>query len=102
MSTARGAADEPPGSPERLLDGRYELGSLIAQGGMSWVFRGVDRRLDRPAAIKGERSEFASVPLFLVRFEREARSAAALHHTGVVAVYDQGRDGDTVFLVMEL
>ena len=102
MSTARGAADEPPGSPDRLLDGRYELGPLIAQGGMSWVYRGVDRRLDRPVAIKVMRSEFATDPSFLVRFEREARSAAALHHPGVVAVYDQGRDGDTVFLVMEL
>ena len=46
--------------------------------------------------------QYVSDPAFLSRFEREARLAASLGHPGVVAVYDQGRDGDLVFLVMEL
>ena len=46
--------------------------------------------------------QYVSDPAFLSRFEREARLAASLGHSGVVAVYDQGRDGDLVFLVMEL
>jgi eukaryotic-like serine/threonine-protein kinase len=69
---------------------------------MSTVYRGTDLRLDRPVAIKVMRPEYSTDPTFLTRFEREARSAAGLRHPGVVAVYDQGRDGDTVFLVMEL
>jgi hypothetical protein len=39
--------------------------------------------------------------MFVARFEREARSAAALNHPGIVAVYDSGRDADTRYIVME-
>ena len=85
-----------------VLDGRYRLGGLIARGGMSTVYRGVDLRLDRPVAIKVMSPQYVADPAFLSRFEREARVAAGLGHPGVVAVYDQGRDGDLVFLVMEL
>ncbi|AZI57798.1 Stk1 family PASTA domain-containing Ser/Thr kinase [Nakamurella antarctica] len=85
-----------------VLDGRYRVGSLVARGGMSTVYRGVDQRLGRPVAIKIMKSEFAADHTFLARFEREARSAAGLGHPGVVSVYDHGRDGDVVFLVMEL
>ena len=85
-----------------LLDGRYRVGALIARGGMSTVYRGVDTRLDRPVAIKVMSPHYVSDPAFLSRFEREARLAASLGHSGVVAMYDQGRDGDLVFLVMEL
>jgi beta-lactam-binding protein with PASTA domain len=85
-----------------VLDGRYRVGAMIARGGMSTVYRGMDQRLDRPVAIKVMKPSFAVDPTFLTRFEREARAAAALAHRGVVAMYDQGRDGDIVFLVMEL
>jgi serine/threonine-protein kinase len=85
-----------------VLEGRYRLGGMIARGGMSTVYRGLDTRLDRPVAIKVMSPQFVSDPAFLSRFEREARLAASLGHSGVVAVYDQGRDGDLVFLVMEL
>ena len=85
-----------------VLEGRYRLGAMIARGGMSMVYRGVDTRLDRPVAIKVMSPQYVSDPAFLSRFEREARLAASLGHSGVVAVYDQGRDGDLVFLVMEL
>jgi beta-lactam-binding protein with PASTA domain/tRNA A-37 threonylcarbamoyl transferase component Bud32 len=85
-----------------VLEGRYRLGAMIARGGMSTVYRGVDTRLDRSVAIKVMSPHYVSDPAFLSRFEREARLAASLGHSGVVAVYDQGRDGDQVFLVMEL
>jgi serine/threonine-protein kinase len=85
-----------------VLDGRYRLGAMIARGGMSTVYRGLDTRLDRPVAVKVMSPQFVADPTFLTRFEREARLAASLGHPGVVAVYDQGQDGDLVFLVMEL
>jgi len=85
-----------------VLEGRYRVGAMIARGGMSTVYRGMDLRLDRPVAIKVMKPSFAADPTFLTRFEREARLAAGLTHRGVVAVYDQGRDDDVVFLVMEL
>lgn len=89
-----------------LLEGRYQVGPMLAHGGMSTVYRGTDTRLERPVAIKVMAPRFAADPLFLQRFEREARAAARLHHPGIVAVHDQGVDsspiGDSVFLVMEL
>ena len=69
---------------------------------MSTVYRGTDMRLDRPVAVKIMDPQFAADPQFLARFEFEARSVARLTHPGLVAVYDQGQDGDHVFLVMEL
>lgn len=69
---------------------------------MSTVFRGLDTRLDRPVAIKVMDPKFAADPAFLARFEFEARAVARLKHPGLVAVYDQGLDGELAFLVMEL
>ncbi|RZQ59990.1 Stk1 family PASTA domain-containing Ser/Thr kinase [Amycolatopsis suaedae] len=91
-----------------LLDRRYRVDRLLARGGMSSVYRGVDTRLDRPVAIKIMDPRFADDRSFVERFEREARSAAKLHHPHVVAVHDQGfdttpgDDGPRAFLVMEL
>ncbi|WP_019816143.1 protein kinase domain-containing protein, partial [Saccharomonospora saliphila] len=91
-----------------LLDRRYRVGTLLARGGMSSVYRGVDTRLDRPVAVKVMDSRFADDRTFVERFEREARSAARLHHPHVVAVHDQGFDTPAgpesrrAFLVMEL
>ncbi|MGA8846572.1 MAG: protein kinase, partial [Nocardioides sp.] len=88
----------------RLLDGRYQIGPRIARGGMAGVYEAHDTRLDRTVAVKimhpglgdGDSNDFAE------RFVREARAAARLSHPNVVAVYDQGDDDGTVFLVMEL
>jgi eukaryotic-like serine/threonine-protein kinase len=95
--------------PGALLDGRYRLGPVLARGGMSVVYRGVDTRLDRPVAIKVMDPRLAADPAFRTRFEREARAAARLDHPAVVDVHDQGADGPgdggsppVVFLVMEL
>ncbi len=96
METSRG------GLTGSLLDGRYRIGSVIARGGMSTVYRGLDNRLDRPVAVKVMSAQYAHDAAFLTRFSREARLAAGLSHPGVVAVHDHGRDGDHVFLVMEL
>ncbi|MET8652324.1 Stk1 family PASTA domain-containing Ser/Thr kinase [Nocardia aurea] len=86
----------------QMLEGRYRIDAPIARGGMSMVFRGVDTRLDRPVAIKVMDPKFASDPQFLSRFEFEARAVAKLKHPSLVAVYDQGVDGDYPFLIMEL
>ncbi|EME21703.1 Stk1 family PASTA domain-containing Ser/Thr kinase [Rhodococcus triatomae] len=85
-----------------LLERRYRVDAPIARGGMSTVYRGMDLRLDRPVAIKVMDPQFAQDPQFLSRFEFEARAVARLSHPGLVAVHDQGVDGEHVFLVMEL
>ncbi|MFI5609827.1 Stk1 family PASTA domain-containing Ser/Thr kinase [Amycolatopsis sp. NPDC051903] len=91
-----------------LLERRYRVDRLLARGGMSSVYRGVDTRLDRQVAIKIMDPRFADDRSFVDRFVREARSAAQLHHPNVVAVHDQGFDvpageeSGLAFLVMEL
>jgi serine/threonine-protein kinase len=85
-----------------VLDGRYRVDTLIATGGMSGVYRGLDLRLDRPVALKVMDSRYSGDSQFLTRFQREARAVARLKDPGLVAVYDQGLDGHHPFLVMEL
>ncbi|MET0190069.1 MAG: Stk1 family PASTA domain-containing Ser/Thr kinase [Pseudonocardia sediminis] len=99
----------PSGPADTLLDRRYRLGPVIARGGMSTVYRGVDTRLDRAVAIKVMDPRMAGDQAFRTRFEREARLAARIDHPAVVGVHDQGRisgsDGfgePTLFLVLEL
>jgi len=94
--------DKGPGLVGTLLEQRYRVDALLARGGMSAVYRGLDTRLDRPVAIKVMDSRFAADQSFVERFEREARSAAKIHHPNVVAVHDQGLDGANMYLVMEL
>ncbi|MFF4444270.1 PQQ-binding-like beta-propeller repeat protein [Streptomyces sp. NPDC001502] len=86
----------------RVLDGRYELVRFVGRGGMGEVWEGWDRRIGRRVAVKllphgrGDTSEAA---LFL----REAQTAGALDHPGVVTVFDVGQaaaDG-LLFMVME-
>ncbi len=88
----------------RLVDGRYEIVSRIARGGMATVYLAIDRRLDREVALKvmhAHLAEGSSGGAFVARFRREARSAARLTHPGIVGVYDQGVDGETSYLTME-
>lgn len=87
-----------------IVDGRYEVLSRIARGGMATVYLAVDRRLDREVALKvmhAHLADGADGSDFVARFRREARSAARLTHPGLVGVYDQGVDGEVSYLTME-
>lgn len=85
----------------RLLDGRYLIGTRIARGGMATVYAATDTRLDRLVAVKVMHPGLGDDGDVAARFVREARSAARLNHPNVVAVFDQGTDDGTVFLVLE-
>ncbi len=84
-----------------MLNGRYELHRRLARGGMADVFLAHDQLLDRPVAVKVLFPQFASEPLFVERFRREAQAAANLNHPSIVAVYDWGEYDRTYFIVME-
>jgi eukaryotic-like serine/threonine-protein kinase len=85
----------------RILDGRYQLGSLLGVGGMARVYLATDRVLERQVAVKVLSPSDAQDPLFVERFRREARAAARLSHPNIVAVFDSGSDADQPYLVME-
>ncbi len=83
------------------IDGRYRVLSQLARGGMATVYEALDLRLDRVIALKIMHPHLAHDEAFVARFQREARAAARLTHGHVVAVYDQGREGELVYLAME-
>ncbi len=80
--------------------GPYEIVSALGSGGMGEVYRAIDTRLERFAAIKVLAADVGTDPHALERFQREARSASALNHPNVCTVYDFG--ADPPFLAMEL
>src|SRR5579862_422726 len=90
-----------PTQTARVLSGRYELGHLVARGGMAEVFRAHDRLLDRPVALKILFPELSVDRSFVERFRREAQAAANLSHPNIVPVFDWGEDDGTYFIVME-
>lgn len=82
------------------LDGRYRLDRSVATGGAGQVWQSTDTVLGRQVAVKilhGSAPDHAS---FAARFLDEARTMAALHHPGVVDVYDYGEADDVAYLVM--
>jgi len=86
----------------RVIDGRYRLEALLGTGGLGAVYRATQLRLDRAIAVKVLHEQHAANEELRARFDREARSLAALSHPNVIPVVDCGVDEDTPYLVMEL
>jgi serine/threonine protein kinase/Tol biopolymer transport system component len=81
---------------------QYEILSPLGAGSMGEVYRARDSRLDRDVAIKILPEFVASDPDRLIRFETEARAAAALNHPNILAVYQMGTYAGVPYLVSEL
>ena len=81
--------------------GPYEIQAPLGAGGMGEVYKARDTRLDRTVAIKVLPEHVAADPDLKQRFEREARTVAALNHPHICTLFDIGREGETDFLVME-
>jgi Tol biopolymer transport system component len=89
----------PVGTGSHL--GPYEILSAIGAGGMGEVYRARDRRLDRTIAVKVLAPNLSANPEYRQRFEREARTVAALSHPHICPVYDIGAQDGLHYLVME-
>jgi serine/threonine protein kinase len=87
-------------APE-VLGGRYELRGVLGRGGMAEVRDGWDIRLDRPVAVKLLHPMLIEAPDNRLRFQTEARAAAALNHPHIVSVHDSGEHAGTPYIVME-
>jgi len=83
------------------LAGRYRLTARIGEGSFAETYLATDTSLGRQVAVKVLREQYASDVRVAARFEREARAAASVTHPNVVDVYDYGRDGNTLYIVME-
>jgi serine/threonine-protein kinase len=82
--------------------GKYRIVAEIGQGGTSHVYKAYDPALDRHVAVKVIAAEARDDDTRRRRFEREAQAAALLNHRHIVKVYDFGREGDTLYIAMEL
>jgi len=87
----------PPGT--RI--GPFEVVSLLGEGGMGEVYRAVDPRLGRDAAIKVLNVRRSTDPESRLRFEQEARAASGLNHPGIVTIYDIGEVESASYIAME-
>jgi serine/threonine-protein kinase len=83
--------------------GGYRLVKPLGSGGMGTVFLAFDEVGQRRVALKILAPELARLPLHVGRFQREARSAAALNHPNIVRGLGFGQDSETrlYFLVLE-
>ncbi|MDP8956704.1 MAG: protein kinase [Actinomycetota bacterium] len=84
------------------LGGRYEIRSLLGQGGMADVYSAHDSVLGRTVAVKVLRGPLTSESRPLARFREEAEAAAALSHPNIVSLFDIATEGGLPFIVMEL
>ncbi|MCM2257700.1 MAG: serine/threonine-protein kinase [Vicinamibacteria bacterium] len=82
--------------------GRYEILAPLGAGGMGEVYRARDGRLGRDVALKVLPASVAADAERLERFEREARTVAALNHPNIVTLHSIEDDAETRFLTMEL
>jgi len=87
--------------PPRSRLGRYEIVAPLGSGGMGEVYRARDPRLERDVAIKVLPERFATDRDLKLRFEREAKAAAALSHPHICSIFDVGVEGGFHFIVME-
>jgi serine/threonine protein kinase/Tol biopolymer transport system component len=84
------------------LLGPYEIGARIGVGGMGEVYRATDTNLGREVAIKVLPDTFATDAERLARFDREAKTLAALNHPNIAHIYGLERADGRIALVMEL
>jgi len=80
----------------------YEILGPLGAGGMGEVWRARDTRLEREVAIKVLPDELAGDEERLRRFEREAKTLAALHHPNVASIFGIDQQDGTCFLALEL
>ena len=80
--------------------GDFRITELIGKGGMGSVYLAEDLRLARRIALKVIEPSLAEDPGFRRRFEAEARSAAAIEHPNVVAIFSAGSADGVLYLAM--
>lgn len=84
-----------------LLAGKYRVESSLGRGGMAEVYRVWDPDRRASVAMKVLHEFLADDPVFLARFQREARNLAKLEHPNIVRFFEFAHVGDLAFMLME-
>ncbi|MDA3960750.1 MAG: protein kinase [Planctomycetota bacterium] len=102
------ASPEPEPEIARPVDpfigryfGGYQLVEPIGRGGMGMVYRGVQVSLQRSVAVKLLNKALVDNEEFIIRFQREARAMATIHHQNIVSVIDFGETDGVWYMVAE-
>lgn len=94
---------DPSKHPQKL--GKYRITEVLGEGAMGVVYKGFDPDIQRTVALKTIRTQLDadddSPGAPASRFRNEAQAAGRLHHPGIVAVYDFGRDENVAYIAME-
>ena len=103
-----GEGHHGPLEPGSVIKKRFVLETMLGKGGMGLVFGAIDRRKEEArdpnprVALKVLNADFQRHPQAFMALQREARKAQTLAHPNVVTVFDFDRDGDAVYMTMEL
>jgi serine/threonine-protein kinase len=103
-SEGSGSLDESVKVESKRLEqvGDYRILCQIGRGGMGVVYEAEQQALGRRVALKVLPRTSAGDGSAQLRFQREARAAARLHHTNIVPVFDVGQDGEHLYYAMQL
>ena len=93
-----GAARDEATAPTRF--GPYRVVRSIGRGGMGEVYEAVEEPLGRRVAVKTIRRSQTTSPSLLLRFDRERRTLARLHHTNIVPILRHGSEEDLLYFAM--
>ncbi|MEO3886342.1 serine/threonine-protein kinase [Nonomuraea sp. B5E05] len=85
----------------KRVAGRFVIEAPLGSGGMGWVWRGRDDKLDRVVALKQVRADVGRLPELKARAEREAQALARIDHPGIVRVHDVLDAPDGPWIVMD-
>jgi eukaryotic-like serine/threonine-protein kinase len=81
--------------------GQFRIVERIGAGGMATVFKAYQPNLDRYVAVKVLPAYHARDPIFLKRFQQEARAVAKLQHANIVPIHEFGDENGITYIVME-
>jgi len=106
FSSSRTVGDSIFGSqpllePGTVLGQRYEIISILGEGGMGAVYKARDLELNRIISLKTIRREYAANPAIIERFKQELILATQVTHRNVVRIYDLGEADGIKFITME-
>lgn len=87
--------------PGTVLGGNYEIVDPVGEGGMSVVYRAIQKNLNREVALKVMLPRFSRDAEFIRRFEAESGALASLSHPNIITIFDRGSEGKLFYFVME-
>jgi len=92
---------ENKGIVGEILQDKYEVQELIAEGGMSRVYKGICTKTGKDVAIKMFKTEFMEIPQAVEGFKQEAKASAMLHHPNLMHAIDVGKIGKFRYIVSD-